>query len=158
MNADRARVSRRLGCRSFSRPSLSPLHPACHQALALNGRRQWWGLRSFRPCAEKCGERVLPALSVCDPHGIPNPLTPLQMETASLDRDFGYETLCSMMDWNSSSSSSPSNGGCCGRAEEGEILRQGNLLTRRPQLQLNPERLRRLQTQRGQPAGVFDDL
>lgn len=24
--------------------------------------------------------------------------TPLQMETASLDKDFGYETLCSMMD------------------------------------------------------------
>lgn len=39
------------------------------------------------------------------------PLTPLQMETASLDRDLGYDTLCSIMDWNNSSSSSPSNGG-----------------------------------------------
>lgn len=38
-------------------------------------------------------------------------LTPLQMETASLDRDLGYDTLCSIIDWNNSSSSSPSNGG-----------------------------------------------
>lgn len=38
-------------------------------------------------------------------------LTPLQMETASLDMALGYETLCSIMDWKSSSSSSPSNGG-----------------------------------------------
>ena len=41
------------------------------------------------------------------------------MDTASLDKDLGYETLCSMMDWNSSSSSSPSNGGWCGKEGEG---------------------------------------
>lgn len=39
-------------------------------------------------------------------------LTPLQMATASLDIDLGYATLCSMIDWNSSSSSSPSKGAC----------------------------------------------
>lgn len=38
-------------------------------------------------------------------------LTPLHMETASFDIDLGYETVLSMMDWNNSSSSSPSNGG-----------------------------------------------
>lgn len=39
-------------------------------------------------------------------------LTPLQIATASLDMDLGYATLCSMMDWKSSSSSSPSKGAC----------------------------------------------
>lgn len=39
-------------------------------------------------------------------------LTPLQIATASLDMDLGYATLCSMIDWKSSSSSSPSKGAC----------------------------------------------
>lgn len=39
-------------------------------------------------------------------------LTPLIMRTASFDTDLGYETLCSKMELNNSSSSSPSKGGC----------------------------------------------
>ena len=38
-------------------------------------------------------------------------LTPLTMSTASFDTDLGYETLCSKIELNSSSSSSPSKGG-----------------------------------------------
>ena len=40
------------------------------------------------------------------------PFTPLIMSVASLDTDLGYETLCSKIELNNSSSSSPSKGGC----------------------------------------------
>lgn len=61
-------------------------------------------------------------------------LTPLQIATASRERLFGYETLCSMMDWNSSSSSMPSNGGLKEkrvreRAEEFKHRPVGKLIT-----------------------------
>ena len=50
------------------------------------------------------------------------------MSTASFDTDLGYETLCSKMELNSSSSSSPSNGGY-------ESIKKNNLLSMLPLLQ-----------------------
>lgn len=38
-------------------------------------------------------------------------LTPLIIDTHSLDMDLGYDTLCSRIELNNSSSSSPSKGG-----------------------------------------------
>lgn len=52
-------------------------------------------------------------------------LTPLQIATASLDMDLGYATLCSMIDWKSSSSSSPSNGACGAEDRVGEAALPG---------------------------------
>lgn len=43
---------------------------------------------------------------------IAKPQTLLIIAVPSLDKDFGHETLCSKIELNSSSSSSPSNGGC----------------------------------------------
>jgi len=47
---------------------------------------------------------------------------PLTMSTASFDTDLGYDTLCSKMELNSSSSSSPSKGGY-------ENIKKNNLMT-----------------------------
>ena len=48
--------------------------------------------------------------------------TPLTIAVPSFDKDFGQEILCSKIELNNSSSSSPSNGGCRKRPKKPKLL------------------------------------